>query len=131
MTVLSVILNWLVCPLLMFGLALGTLGDAPGLMRGVVLVGIARCIAMVVVWNGLAGGSAGACAFIVAVNSCLQILLCAAAGCRAFDSRGVMQLARACAPPPPPPHPRYLSNLIHNNSTRHDNAGVRCVNRAA
>ena len=71
----SVIVNWIVAPLLMLALAWAFLPDESGLREGVVLVGLARCIAMVLVWTGLAGGDVEYCALIVAVNSVLQMVL--------------------------------------------------------
>ncbi|KAF9820355.1 hypothetical protein IEO21_01364 [Rhodonia placenta] len=72
---LSVFLNWVVAPLVMLALAWATLPDLPGYRTGVIMVGIARCIAMVMVWNQLAGGDANYCAVLVVLNSVLQIAL--------------------------------------------------------
>ncbi|QUC22734.1 uncharacterized protein UV8b_06975 [Ustilaginoidea virens] len=71
----SVLLNWIVAPFVMLGLAWAFLPDEPRLRSGLVLVGLGRCIAMVLVWNDVAGGDPEYCAILVAVNSLLQMVL--------------------------------------------------------
>ncbi|SPN99102.1 related to arsenite transporter ARR3 [Cephalotrichum gorgonifer] len=73
--VFSVVVNWIVAPFLMLGLAWAFLPDESGLRVGLILVGLGRCIAMVLIWNGLAYGDNEYCAILVAINSILQMVL--------------------------------------------------------
>ncbi|PWW76567.1 arsenical-resistance protein ACR3 [Tuber magnatum] len=71
----SVLVNWILAPIVMVGLSWAFLPDRSDLREGLILVGIARCIAMVLIWTDLAAGDSDYCAMLVALNSVLQIIL--------------------------------------------------------
>lgn len=71
----SLVANWIICPFLMFGLAWLVLFKEPEYREGVIMIGMARCIAMVITWNQVAGGDNTLCVVLVIINSVLQMVL--------------------------------------------------------
>ena len=73
--VVSLVINWIIGPFVMFGLAWLTLFDEDEYRTGIIMIGLARCIAMVLLWNEIARGDNTLCAIIVLINSLLQVVL--------------------------------------------------------
>lgn len=73
--VISLVLNWIFAPFFMLGVAWATLPDLPEYRTGVIMTGLARCIAMVLIWNTIAKGDNTLCATLVVINSALQLVL--------------------------------------------------------
>lgn len=72
---MALFINWILGPFLMLGVAWATLPDLPEYRIGIIMVGIARCIAMVMIWNRIARGDSDTCAIVVIINSLLQMVL--------------------------------------------------------
>lgn len=72
---ISILLNWIVRPLVMLGLTWATMPDLPAYWMGVIMVGVTWCIAMVIIWNDIARGDSNFCAILVVLNALMQIVL--------------------------------------------------------
>jgi len=72
---ISILLNWIVRPLVMLGLTWATMPDLPAYWMGVIMVGVTWCIAMVIIWNNIARGDSNFCAILVVLNALMQIVL--------------------------------------------------------